>query len=117
MNSEFTQELEEEFRVLVELLSQHTVALTGMTDSINKITTTVVNANSSVTDYNNSQKKNVDAIKQNNVGSTVDQVLQISAVALEIAVGQNIRERLQKRKCAAGHKPRHTSLLLKLRKI
>jgi hypothetical protein len=70
MNSEFTQELEEEFRVLVELLSQHTVALTGMTDSINKITTTVVNANSSVTDYNNSQKKNVDAIKQNNVGST-----------------------------------------------
>ena len=54
---------------------------------------------------------------KNNVGSTVDQVLQISAVALEIAVGQNIRERLQKRKCATGHKPRHTSLLLKLRKI
>ena len=70
MNSEFTQELEEEFRVLVELLSQHAVALTGMTDSINQITTTVVNANSSVTDYNNSQKNNVDAIKQNNVGNT-----------------------------------------------
>ncbi len=70
MNSEFTQELEEEFRVLVELLSQHAVALTGMTASINQITTTVVNANSSVTDYNNSQKNNVDAIKQNNVGNT-----------------------------------------------
>jgi len=70
MNSEFTQELEEEFRVLVELLSQHAVALTGMTNSINQITTTVVNANSSVTDYNNSQKNNVDAINQNNVGFT-----------------------------------------------
>jgi hypothetical protein len=70
MNSEFTQELEEEFRVLVELLSQHASAMSGMTASMNQITTVVVNANSSVTDYNNSQKNNVDAIKQNNAGST-----------------------------------------------
>lgn len=70
MNSELPDELNEQLRVLVGLVSQQAAALSGMSASMNSIANVAARNNTSLNQLNKAQQKENNASVNNNAGTT-----------------------------------------------
>lgn len=70
MDSDLPKAVEEELRIMVELISQQTAAISGMSKSIVDITGSVNGVKKAANTEQNSLDKDAKAVAQNNVGQT-----------------------------------------------